>query len=706
MKHRQRWACWTLTMCCLLAGFADAANPPKPSPAQQRATDQIMEFFAHYTNKLASAALADVETLEDWQQRRAKLRQQMLEVLGLSPLPKKTDLKATITGTVEHDDFIVEKLHFQSMPGLYVTANFYRPKNVEQPLPTILYLCGHGRIKKGDISYGNKAHYQHHPAWFVRHGYCALVIDTLQLGEIEGAHHGTYSQGRWWWLARGYTPAGVEAWNAVRSLDYLETRPEVDSKRIGVTGRSGGGTYTWWLAAIDDRPACLVPVAGITDLQNHIVDGCISGHCDCNYYPNIYGFDTVIYAALAAPRPLLFSNTDKDRIFPLDGVYRIHEKLRKIYSLYKATDKLGLLITEGPHQDTQQLRFPCFHWMNRWLKGEQPLLAQPATPVFEAEQLRVFEQIPADERNTTIDESFVPQAEPPAVPQTADQWEKLKESWLRALGEKTFTGWEEKPSPLHAEWSTSKSAAGLTVQRLDFTSEFNLRFPVFLIRKDSTSPIRKLIVRVADDSLWQTWTASLPKELHDYVAGDAAAGSADQGTASGELPVPAAFISESDSDLAVAIVVPRGVGCNQWDQRERENTQIRRRFFVLGRTDDEGRILDTRRAIQALSQQKELQGSDIVVTGEGASAGIALYAAIYESKVTEVLLENPTTSHRDGPILINVLRIFDLPQAVTLAFPRNVTLVTEDPKSWEWTSKVARLLGNPLNLQQADSAQK
>jgi dienelactone hydrolase len=160
-------------------------------------------------------------------------------------------------------------------------------------------------------------------------------------------------------LARGYTPAGVEAWNAVRAMDYLETRPEVDIKRVGVTGRSGGGTYTWWLAAIDDRPACLVPVAGITDLQNHIVDDCISGHCDCNYFPNIYGFDVTMYAALCAPRPLLLSNTDKDSIFPLDGVYRVQDKLRKIYNLYGAKDKFGLLITEGPHKDTQQLRVPC-----------------------------------------------------------------------------------------------------------------------------------------------------------------------------------------------------------------------------------------------------------------------------------------------------------------------------------------------------------
>src|SRR5439155_1435406 len=81
--------------------------------------------------------------------------------------------------------------------------------------------------------------------------------------------------GRWWWASRGYTPAGVEAWNGIRALDYLETRPEVDRSRIGITGRSGGGAYSWWIAALDDRIKVAVPTAGITTLKNHILDGAI-----------------------------------------------------------------------------------------------------------------------------------------------------------------------------------------------------------------------------------------------------------------------------------------------------------------------------------------------------------------------------------------------------------------------------------------------
>ena len=103
----------------------------------------------------------------------------------------------------------------------------------------------------------------------------------------------------WWWNSRGYTPAGVEAWNCMRALDYLETRPEVDKTRFGVTGRSGGGAYSWWITALDDRIKVAVPVAGITDLQNHVVDGAVEGHCDCMFIVNTYRWDYPQVAALA-----------------------------------------------------------------------------------------------------------------------------------------------------------------------------------------------------------------------------------------------------------------------------------------------------------------------------------------------------------------------------------------------------------------------
>src|SRR5262249_56125773 len=101
-------------------------------------------------------------------------------------------------------------------------------------------------------------------------------------------------------------------------------RPEIDAERIGVTGRSGGGAYSWWITAIDERIKVSVPVAGITDLENHVVDGCVEGHCDCMFMVHTYRWDYPMVAALAAPRPLPTSNRHHHPISPPQALLLLH----------------------------------------------------------------------------------------------------------------------------------------------------------------------------------------------------------------------------------------------------------------------------------------------------------------------------------------------------------------------------------------------
>jgi hypothetical protein len=191
----------------------------------------IDAYLARTTAAISRRFLDGATTRAAWEKRRPRLHHEYLDMLGLWPLPEKTPLQAKVTGTLQRDNFVVEKLHFQSRPGLYVTANLYRPRTTKSKLPAVLYLCGHsGRGRNG-----NKTAFQDHGMWFATHGYICLIIDTLQLGEIPGIHHGTYNLGRWWWQARGYTPAGVECWNGIRAIDYLVSRPNVDRNRIAVT---------------------------------------------------------------------------------------------------------------------------------------------------------------------------------------------------------------------------------------------------------------------------------------------------------------------------------------------------------------------------------------------------------------------------------------------------------------------------------------
>ena len=207
----------------LSCAFAQSSpNPPSapsapPALTPPRQPHELREFlpapfdkyFARRVAELSRPEWQDDITPENWPARQAQMRRQLQRMLGLDPWPARGDLLPFVTGTVAGDGYIVEKLQFQSSPGLYVTANLYRPVQVPQPLPAILYVCGHASVVEKVVSMGNKTHYQHHGVWFARHGYVCLIIDTIELGEIRGVHHGTYDKGRWWWAARGYTPAGV-----------------------------------------------------------------------------------------------------------------------------------------------------------------------------------------------------------------------------------------------------------------------------------------------------------------------------------------------------------------------------------------------------------------------------------------------------------------------------------------------------------------
>jgi dienelactone hydrolase len=559
---------------------------------------------------------------------------------------------------------IVEKLHFQSLPGLYVTANLYRPIEQNEPLPAILYVCGHGGVKKDGISYGNKARYQHHGGWFARHGYVCLTIDTIQLGEIEGIHHGTYREGMWWWNNRGYTPAGVEAWNCVRSLDYLQSRPEVDEQRIGVTGRSGGGAYSWWIAAIDERVAAAVPVAGITSLKNHVVDGCVEGHCDCMYMVNTYRWDYPLVAALVAPRPLLISNSDKDRIFPLDGVVDVHSKVRKIYELYDAGDKLGLQITEGPHKDTQELRVHAFRWFNRFLRGTDELLRSPATPLFEEEQLRVFQSLPSDERVTSIHDSFVPAADPESLPTSLGQLQEASEQWMTALKEKTFRGWPDNPSEPRHEIVADVRRQGFRLRIIEFTSQSPFRLPIYLLSSEDADSAEnrdssRLVVRPVTQAQWQSLAGGLAAAFpNEFPHAE---------------PNPDAW-TKLTTDLgshSLALVLPRGVGPTQWSGDERKQIQIRRRFMQVGQTLAGMQIYDVVRALQLIHSSDTVRPETLRLSAKGKAASWALFASLFSDVVDELSLQDLPTRNRNAPDLLNVSRFVEVPHVVMMAASRS-----------------------------------
>ncbi len=638
----------------LVGGLSFAQQPP---PAEPKPGDIMIDrYLRAETARLDTRFLDGARTKEEWEARRGKLKEQFLEMLGLWPLPERTPLNAKVTGALERDTFRVEKLHFQSKPGLYVTANLFLPKKVEGKLPGILYVCGHSNKGRD----GNKTGYQHHAAWFASNGYVCLIVDTLQLGEIAGIHHGTHREGRWWWQAAGYTPAGVECWNGIRAIDYLASRPEVDPDKIAVTGRSGGGATTLWVSAADERVKVSVPVSGMSDWETHVADKVINGHCDCMFPINTYRWEFTTIAALIAPRPLLVLNSGHDNIFPMPGNERQRGRLETLYKLYvpKPETLFDIGVTPGGHKDTQELRLMAYRWINTHLKKDTTEPREPPYTPIEGKELRVFPEdkdIPAGALNAKIDETFVLRAAVQA-PKNAGEFEKRRSELLDALRSKSFREWPEQVGG--AEVIKRAKDGGILLGTEPGIAV--MAFEAAAVPK----PERLCLIVLNPDE---------PEEkLPEWAKG---------------------MVNKSD---AVLLLSPRGCGGLAWTRKSPPNT-VERSHALLGRTVDAGRVWDVQAAARWLHENVE-NNSPILVAGRGQAGVLGAYAALFEPSIGEVVLVEPPASHKDGPIFLNVLRVLDTPDALGLLAPRTLTLVNARDKGFERTAQWYQAAGAEKKL--------
>lgn len=621
---------------------------------------QLKKYFDNEAAELATHCLSDIGTLADWKQRRPELLRQYQDMLGLSPMPERTDLKAVVTGRLDHEEFTVEKIHFQASPGLYCTAALFLPKNQTKPAPTILYASGHFRFATNGISYGNKAAYQADGAWFARNGYVCLVLDTVLAGEIQGIHTGTRDKGLWWWNSRGYTPAGVEAWFGIRALDYLSTRTEVDTNRFGITGHSGGGAYSWAVTALDDRIKAAAPLAGMADVHAHIVEGIMDSHCDCNFPINYHRWDFPQIAALAAPRPLLIGGTDNDRLFNLENTVRIHEKVRRIYKLHDANGKLGLILAPGSHDEVPELQLAVLRWFNRHLKGEEkPPVEMAVKRFFTPEQLRVFNELPTDAVNTNIAESFVPTAQP----------QKRSATDLAAvLRDKVFANWPREDLPLDPVKKESVERDGLRLSVWDFTSQHDVALRLYLVENVTSKEGRPIRLQLLDEKSSAMW-------LHNLRAGfgvSLADEPADTSTIANIVsPIIGLKQEIKNAGVSLAWFAPRGVGMTAWSGDEKARTKIRRRFMLLGQTLDSMRVWDIRRAVQMIHFVRDADVAKVEIQAIDKMAVNAMYAALFEPSVRKLELRDIPTTREEMPDYLGVLRVTDLPE-VTAALGEKI----------------------------------
>ena len=291
---------------------------------EEEAREELAEFARSYS------------TLEEWENRAARIREGMLRGAELLPLPERSPLNPIVHSRREFHDYSVENVAFESLPGFFVTGNLYRPLSGDGPFPAVL--CPHGHFEKGRF----RPDHQVRCAVLAQMGAVVLSYDMVGWGESTQFENYAFPESH-----QTFDKAvAVQTWNSIRAVDFLSSLAEVDPDRIGVTGASGGGTQTFLLTALDRRITVSVPVVMVSA---HFFGGCICESGMPIHSSGIHLTNNAEIAALAAPRPQLIISCGNDWTKNTPEVEFPY--IRNVYRLYGAEDAVKNLHLEDEGHD-------------------------------------------------------------------------------------------------------------------------------------------------------------------------------------------------------------------------------------------------------------------------------------------------------------------------------------------------------------------
>lgn len=420
----------------LPAAHAESTDVAPHDPRQSilHDVDHPWGFDPHYTDQ------------KQWAQRARELREQILVAEGLWPMPQKTPLNAVIHGKIERDGYTVEKVSFASMPGHYVTGSLFRPTGKSGPFPVVLCPHGHwagGRFYENTEAAAKKqieigAEQTMEGARFPLQARCAMLArmgcivfhyDMVGYADSTAIEHRagfTDAQA----ILRLQSFMGLQTWNSIRTLDFVLSLPDVDVKRVAVTGASGGGTQTMILDAIDDRPAVDFPAVMVSDEMQ--------GGCICENAPLLrIGTNNLEIAAAFAPRPMGMSSAND---WTRHLVERGLPKIKAIYQLYGAEDQTMAWYRSFEHNYNQVSRELMYNWMNDHLKlgwpspvKEVPFkpMSQKELTVYDAEHPRPSDELGAAELRKRM--TAASDAQMAALRSNPDEYRKVVGTALRVM---------------------------------------------------------------------------------------------------------------------------------------------------------------------------------------------------------------------------------------------------------------------------------
>jgi cephalosporin-C deacetylase-like acetyl esterase len=524
-SRREFFQTSSMALTALVPGRAATKAAGEGDPASQAAfrRDYWNDLPNYLTQKMNAARsqrkadLAALKTREQADTRVAMIREKVWTLIGGKL--DRTPLNPVITGIIERDGYRIEKVIFESQPRFYVTAHLYVPKSGNGPFPGILAPVGHAPEAKLFPSY--QTLFQN----LALQGFAVLSWDPPGQGERlqyvdprtnESLFGPTGEHDRFGWpaLLIGSTTTQFEGWDGIRALDYLLSRPEIDSKRIGCCGHSGGGTQTMFLCSLEPRIQAAVVVEGHTE-----------NLAGADYHPpgayadaeqNIIGglkipLDRGDLLAAFTPKPLLICYTPIDAgttYSPhyIAGTEEIVGELKSIYGLYGAEEKVALFSSTLPHDYDYFHRRSTYEWFNKWLMNgkrapeevafedapQSSLWCTSTGQVLTSLGGRAAFQVNADRLRAGKSQSDASHA---------DKKELQKE--LRAI-----LNLPSDPQPLHAALLTSNRHKSVTIEEIEYESEPGIRVPGWFVKPSSGGSKFPVVLWIQDqgkDFLFDEW---------------------------------------------------------------------------------------------------------------------------------------------------------------------------------------------------------
>jgi dienelactone hydrolase len=320
-------------------------------PAQDSRNTNIPGTATHFTARA-------YKTLEEWQARREHLRKQILSAAGLLPMLPKSDLHPQVFGRIENRTYSIEKVLLETLPGYYLAGNLYRPLKPAPAEGFPAIASPHGHWTYGRLEHTDAASVPARCINLAQQGYVVFAYDMVGYTDTIQTPHDFGDRREQLW---DFGPLSLQLWNSIRVVDFLESLPGVNPKKIGATGASGGGTQTFLLAAVDDRVQFDAPV--------NMISAIMQGGSPCENAPNLR-LDTfnLEFGALMAPRPMLMVSATGDwtRNTPREE----YPAMRAIYELYDRAANLDMVQIDSPHNYNRASREAVYKFFGKHVLGE------------------------------------------------------------------------------------------------------------------------------------------------------------------------------------------------------------------------------------------------------------------------------------------------------------------------------------------------